>query len=335
MADSIDLISKLNVPTIIDYQEKAPEKIKNKEILPEMSAKENTVKNSAAPHLTVAALNAIKNLIGGENAWHSSEKSSSKDFFQSLTQYSNEAKRLNPDLVSAIAEKGSVENINSFLEKKGFSSLKLQKPNNPEAISSASIMDIKLSWETPGIKTMLRLTKEKLSVPAAHIKNVANFFKSKKHAEPIVELKTSSNEKFFLTKFYETLDSKDSFAVIKKAQEFTDDKEKIVLKDFPDGAIVPMANYSNSGNISEIIGATTTDSKGNVISISNAIFAHHFRLNEKGAEAKAANVITALAEAPHTLNIDGPYLAWIEVDNGIIPFAVLIQPEDMKDPDLQ
>ncbi len=348
MADFFDHVAKLNIPVIEDsLAMAAPRKMRNREI--QLPKAENVGKiisesESSAPHVTLAALKEIQKILGGNGTWTPANTERSKKFFADLINLRNEDKAT-AKYIQAIAQVGGVDQVNSFLEKHGFPYLKLPDSNNKEAISSASVFDLQVQWKMPGIKTMQRLTQEKASVPAVHIREPAAYYNAKGHAFPIVELQTSSNERFFITRFDKELDSKDPLAASKTAGAIASQLERIKDRQmkrsgYPDGVIFPMASYEKSGQIDSLIGASTKDKNGKEYPIGAALYVHRFRLNEKGARAQAGNSIMAYAEAPKTLNIDGPYLAWFQVPSNnnkgqIIPFAVLITKEHMKDPDFE
>lgn len=346
MTDFFSHITKLSVPVVIESTlAMAPRKQRNKEAVfpkPEAAGKIISNSESSAPHVTLAALKEIEKIIGSNGQWAAGNNQESKSFFAELSKYKNESnEKATAKYIQSIAQKGGVDQINSFLEKHGFPSLKLPETTNKDAVSSASVFDIRVQWKVPGIKTMQRLTEEKASVQAVHIKKPAAFYDVKGHSFPVVELETSSNERFFITRFNKELDSKDPLAANKAAQAIASQLEKIKDKElrksgYPDGVIFPMASYEANGQIDSLIGASTKDQNGKDYPIGNALYVHRFRLNEKGARAEAGNAIMALAEAPRTLNIDGPYLAWFEVPSNnkghVIPFAVLITKDHMKDP---
>lgn len=340
MADFIDIIAKLNTPAIVENSfQLAPKKIKNQEIIPMQNdnlGKISAKKISSAPHATIAALKEIEKIIKAKGSWQATDSTSSKNFFKNIKKYQKETAKLEK-YISAIAQKGGVDQINQFLKDHGFSSIKLEDPQNPEAVSSASVFDLKVLWETPGYKTMLWLPEKKDSVVAAHLKKTAAFYSAKGHNYPIVELKTSSQERFFLSRFDQELDSSDALAANKAAFKIASQLKKIKGTKYPDGVIFPMASFEDDGRIDSLIGAKILDQKGKEFPIAEAIYAHRFRLDEQGAHAEAANALFALSSAPTTLNIDGPFLAWFEVPTKnkkehIIPFAVLITEESMKDP---
>ena len=97
-----------------------------------------------------------------------------------------------------------------------------------------------------------------------------------------------------------------------------------------------MANYQASGEMTWLQGAKTTTAEKENYHISQALYAHRFRLNEKGARAEAANAVVALRGAPIPLIIDGSYLAWFEIpsksDKSLIPFAILVTKDSMSEP---
>lgn len=337
MADFFDILAKLNTSTIIDHTfQMSPKKIRNYEIIPTENLGKFSVQSvSSAPHVTVAALKEIEKIIEGNDQWKAADSSSSKSFFKDIKKYKKETSSLGK-YISAIAQKGGVDKINQFLKDHGFSSINLEDPKNPEAVSAASVFDLKVIWKTPGYKTMLWLPEKNEGIVATHLRKVAAFYTAKGHSYPVVELETSSQDRFFLTRFDQKLASNNPLAANRAAFLIATQLKKLNTQ-YPDGVIFPMASYEESGRIDSLIGAKTYDQNGKEFPISDALYIHRFRLNEQGAHAEAANALLALASAPTTLNIDGPFLAWFEVPTKnkkehIIPFAVLITEESMKDP---
>ena len=276
-------------------------------------AKEQSWAN--APHAIASALNWLKSLMW----WNVTvETPNKKNFGEELDKLNNEL----PALKKYIESKAStnVTDVNVFLKNKG---IDLELKDQWDWLYSASVLDVKVDWETPWTKSQLNIDKREID--AVKMKNV-NFYNSK-HEHPIIEINTKSWEKVFMTKYDWPL-AKNSIGIYKLVKNISENKNISGQKE----VIFPMVDFQDKWDIEELKWWSLSNNKEKA-NIAEAKYFHRFRMNEKWARAQAAaatSVARSMANEPY--KIDWPFLVWIETKNWEIPFAAKIWINDMKNP---
>lgn len=277
-------------------------------------AKEQSWAN--APHAIASALNWLKSLMW----WNVMvETPNKKNFGEELNKLNNEL----PALKKYIESKAStnVTDVNVFLKNKG---IDLELKDQWDWLYSASVLDVKVDWETPWTKSQLNIDKREID--AVKMKNV-NFYNSK-HEHPIIEINTKSWEKVFMTKYDWPL-AKNSIGIYKLVKNISENKNISGQKE----VIFPMVDFQDKWDIEELKwwSLSNNTEKAN---IAEAKYFHRFRMNETWAraEAAAATSVTKGITLGEPYKIDWPFLVWIETKNWEIPFAAKIWINDMKNP---
>ena len=277
-------------------------------------AKEQSWAN--APHAIASALNWLKSLMW----WNVTvETPNKKNFGEELDKLNNEL----PALKKYIESKAStnVTDVNVFLKNKG---IDLELKDQWDWLYSASVLDVKVDWETPWTKSQLNIDKREID--AVKMKNV-NFYNSK-HEHPIIEINTKSWEKVFMTKYDWPL-AKNSIGIYKLVKNISENKNISGQKE----VIFPMVDFQDKWDIEELKWWSLNNNKEKA-NIAEAKYFHRFRMNEKWARAQAA-AATSVARSMalnEPYKIDWPFLVWIETKNWEIPFAAKIWINDMKNP---
>ena len=285
---------------------------------------------------------AIQKMLEAVGPGSSIAELNSKTPNQLLSRLSGNIEKLPKigNYVSAVAQKGGVDKINKFLEENGFS-IRLSPSGSSDSISSAAAVDVRVTWEQPGTRADIALTERGTNVAGVQIANPVAFYSAKNHAAPVVELKTSGKERFFITRFEKKLSAEDPFAATDAAAELSKGLTKLGTVAYPNGVMFPMADCNSRSSMDFLTGMAIKDAKGQAYPITQALFESRFRLNEFGARGQAAAAVYATISEPLALIIDGPYLAWFEIENGdskgknestIIPFAILVLEDDMREP---
>lgn len=268
-----------------------------------------------APHAIASALNWLKLLMW----WNVTvETPNKKNFGEELDKLNNEL----PALKKYIESKAStnVKDVNAFLKSKD---IDLELKDQWDWLYSASVLDVKVDWETPWTKKKLNINKREID--AVKMKNV-NFYNSK-HEHPIIEINTKSWEKVFMTKYDLPL-AKNSIGIYELVKSISENKNTSDKKD----VIFPMVDFQDKWDIEELKWWSLSNNKEKA-NITEAKYFHRFRMNEKWARAQAAAATSAtrsMANEPY--KIDWPFLVWIETKNWEIPFAAKIWIDDMKNP---
>lgn len=277
-------------------------------------AKEQSWAN--APHAIASALNWLKSLMW----WNVTvETPNKKNFGEELDKLNNEL----PALKKYIESKAStnVTDVNVFLKNKG---IDLELKDQWDWLYSASVLDVKVDWETPWTKSQLNIDKREID--AVKMKNV-NFYNSK-HEHPIIEINTKSWEKVFMTKYDWPL-AKNSIGIYKSVKSISENKNFSDKKE----VIFPMVDFQDKWDIEELKWWSLSNNKEKA-NIAEAKYFHRFRMNEKWARAQAAAAtwVTRSMALSEPYKIDWPFLVWIETEKWEIPFAAKIWINDMKNP---
>jgi len=268
-----------------------------------------------APHAIASALNWLKSLMW----WNVTvETPNKKNFEEELDKLNNEL----PALKKYIESKAStnVADVNAFLKSKD---IDLELKDQWDWLYSASVLDVKVDWETPWTKKKLNINKREID--AVKMKNVT--FYNSKHEHPIIEINTKSWEKVFMTKYDSPL-AKNSIGIYESVKSISENKNISGKKD----VIFPMVDFQEKWDIEELKWWSLSNNKEKA-NITEAKYFHRFRMNEKWARAQAAAATSAtrsMSNEPY--KIDWPFLVWIETKNWEIPFAAKIWIDDMKNP---
>lgn len=269
-----------------------------------------------APHAIASALKWLKSLMW----WNVTvETPNKKNFGEELDKLNNEL----PALKKYIESKAStnVKDVNAFLKSKD---IDLELKDQWDWLYSASVLDVKVDWETPWTKKKLNINKREID--AVKMKNV-NFYNSK-HEHPIIEINTKSWEKVFMTKYDLPL-AKNSIGIYELVKSISENKNTSDKKD----VIFPMVDFQDKWDIEELKWWSLSNNKEKA-NIAEAKYFHRFRMNEKWARAQAAAAtwVTRSMALDEPYKIDWPFLVWIETKNWEIPFAAKIWINDMKNP---
>ena len=268
-----------------------------------------------APHAIASALNWLKSLMW----WNVTvETPNKKNFGEELDKLNNEL----PALEKYIESKAStnVGDVNDFLNRK---KIDLKLEDHWKWLYSASVLDVKVDWETPWTESKLNINNREID--AVKMINV-NSYNNLKHEHPIIEINTKSWEKVFMTKYDKPL-AKNSIGIYNLVKSISENKRRKGIGE----VIFPMVDFQDKWDIEELKWWSLSNNKEKA-NIAEAKYFHRFRMNEKWARAQAAGAVGATRGASMSYEIDWPFLVWIETKNWEIPFAAKIWINDMKNP---
>lgn len=251
----------------------------------------------------------------------------------------------------------STAEIRAFLARHGFT-IEI-KPFGERQFGTASVLDLLVEWieqgyvttipkrespkETPPppknwierMKAAWASRRGTCASPAEELpavliasKNVT-FFRAQNHEHPVVSPKTKSQDRVYMT----MLDEPPSgFDLIEKAQELSHAMKPV--NEFA-GLIFPMVDLDQRADIGWLVGMKTTQIEGLPVDIARALQQTRLRMNEFGARAESAAVLTitvaGLPPPPHV--IDRPFLIWFEREGLSMPlFVGHITEQDWKNP---
>jgi hypothetical protein len=274
----------------------------------------------------VAALTKAEEVLGPQPNWrpvNEMQRLFLKEFFASCQAESSSIAEIE-SIVSFTADE-----INRFLRERGFA-IRLE-PLGPGEFGVASILDLLVEWFESGSETLL-MGQNKQIYPAVHQgTGVSNFYQSKRHSYPIVQLRTTSGDQVYLTR----LDNAPSgFELLHYTQELA-----ASLKPTSDyGSVTfPMIDLKQQVDISWLINTRATTDQGKQFKITQALQETHLAMNEQGARAKSAVAIGIVFTAYHApkpeLLIDAPFLIWFQRPGLSAPLLVgYMTEEDWKKP---
>lgn len=162
------------------------------------------------------------------------------------------------------------------------------------------------------------------------MKEADKFYESPVHDYPIVEIETQSWEKVFMTK-YDWVMARNSIYVHNLVRKISSTKQVIDKK--YKWVTFPMVDFEDKWDITELLWWRLETQNG-YENIAEAKYFHRFRMNEVWAHAEAAAAVSLSRWISFTevLNIDWPFLVWIETEDWTTPFAAKIWVNDMKNP---
>jgi hypothetical protein len=329
-----ELPPEKHVKTIqLDDVASAPKKASSPEkISPDAKTSSDGQSTSSVPHTVADVLKALEEILGPSH-WTIPGEIGEK-FLSELPSLTEELPKLDTWL-SSKADLGpeGVAKINEFLEKNGYSGAKLDPSGvGKHDVVAASILDMKFSWENPAEATKMTLASGN-EVDAVKMKGV-NIYQSEVHRAPIARIPTKQEGVFVcLTRHDGSFSPDDPLAVYDYAGGLANDinRDRADWKG-PAEVMFPMVDYNKSGDMDWLKGAATLDANGNPVTISQAKYQHKFKLDEKGVEAGGAAAVSGTrGMTPKPVVIDGPFVAWVEV-NGVVAFAGYMDESVMKDP---
>ncbi|MBI4376802.1 MAG: hypothetical protein HY549_10190 [Elusimicrobia bacterium] len=168
-------------------------------------------------------------------------------------------------------------------------------------------------------------------MPGACVKNVRAYYRSGSQPHLIAEIGTKEGERVFMTRYDGDL-ADDPTAALISARQLSQGKagsaaERLV------GVVFPKVALSRQSELP--LGETCAISKDGIeFGIEQFVLEQRFEMDELGASARAGGAAMAVPRGmvPRMLIIDGDFLVWFETPEGVIRFAGLITPADMKDP---
>lgn len=213
----------------------------------------------------------------------------------------------------------NAEALNKILGEHGFS-IQLNKFKTG-SVGVVAIQDIIVKWFLEGTKTTINAAGT--SYEGVHLTTHIGFFtppeNSSDAAIVIVELLTKSDDRVYLVtkrdgELFTDMPSDETVAQAVMHYQAALRNDVYIYNYTFDGVKFPMIMYTKQPDISWILGLQAGD-----FAIVQALQEVIFKMNEKGAQAKAATALEfgALASpfAPkpkETLIIDKPFLVWIE-----------------------
>jgi hypothetical protein len=290
----------------------------------------NVGSESGSPHTVAAALGATEEFLGKNRVWKSN-KPEAQTFLRNMSALRAQIQGVDFVQTEAGIGKPGVAEVNRFLQDKGFDIQLKPDGVQPSDVSAAAVMDIKVTWREKGEARNSRLsTSSQKEVPGVWMSSIQTAYESSGHNHPIIQVPTQNGFDVFMTRYDGTV-SRDPMALHETVSGLMDEmtSQKTVK-----GAWFPMVDFEESGTLSWLLGATTTDAQdGETATITQALAQYRLRMNEAGARAEAAVAVgtTKGLGGPGPVYIDGPFLVWF-VKDGVTYFSAYIDEESMKRP---
>lgn len=281
----------------------------------------------------VAALMAAENEVLGANREWRAANPSQKQFLTGLLpdlRDENEYPGLARDIKTRVSR--AADEINRFLQENGLS-IKLDEFGRDE-FGFAGVMSVSVEWPVAGDVCVIHGV-DGIHYPGVHIKlaprsttpNV-EIMRSRKHGEPIVQLRTKQGDVVTLTKFDKDV----------PPLKLTDHVVEIIGDLMPSreyaGVMFPMLDLDVKPDVSWLLGMSTHDMEGTPATISQAVQQFRLKMNHLGAVARDgfAGAVTRSAPPPPVI-IDDSFLLVFERLELVQPlFAAVIRPDAWKNP---
>ena len=271
----------------------------------------------------VAALLKAEELVKPVKGWAANNEIQRVFLEKFFSECREEISRI-PEIESIASWSADV--INRFLKERGFS-IQLQ-PFNSLTFGVASVLDVLVEWLNKGDVTSIK--KGRVTYPAVKIDSKhADFFETSAHENPIVCLRTKSEDLVHMT----ILDNApDGFDMVEKAQELSKGREGYNFS----SVVFPMVSLNQQVDISWLIGLRTTGANELPAIITQALQQTKLRMNEKGARAQSAVAIAIIRggfSPEKQYVIDKPFLFWITRPGICKPlFVAYVTEDDWKNP---
>ncbi|MGA2629598.1 MAG: hypothetical protein ABSG54_05225 [Terriglobia bacterium] len=301
----------------------------------------------------VTALVEAEKILGADRQWKPVNEMQTRF----LKEYFAACRHEKVPEIESLASWDAAE-ITAFLTQRGFP-IKIP-PFGPRNFGTASVLDLLVEWMEKGHVTTI--TREKLGEDASPVasswldrlksswasrqesrplpaegypavliasKHVA-FFRAARHKYPIASLKTKSQDRVYMTMLD---DPHANFDLVAKSQEFS---RALKPTDEFEGLIFPMVDLDQRVDVDWLVGLETTEVRGELARIDRALQQTRLRMNELGARAESAVVLTVSGAAlrfkpPHIIN--RPFLIWFERKGLSKPlFVGHITEEDWRNP---
>lgn len=218
-----------------------------------------------------------------------------------------------------------VNDVNNFLAENNFD-IQLQKQiaeDNPMYL--ASIMNILVKWEREGTASCLKYNETTYpSVTMNYANNSFSCFTTNVHSEPIIALKTQSDDTIFITIADQKRSGLDLLSYVMAIPNRGKYEGYTLIK-------FPMIDIDEQPDVSWLV-----DIKNGLWWISEALQQTKFQMNEEGAAAQNTSVRLTRFEnllAPNELIIDKPFFLWIKRKGLDLPvFAAYLDIDTWKRP---
>lgn len=292
----------------------------------------NNGSEAGSPHTIVAALGATEEFLGNNRVWRST-KPQAQAFFRDFKTLRSQVEGVDFVETEAGLGRSGMAQVNRFLKDHHFD-IQLDPSNvQPSDVSAAAVMDIKVTWREKGEARDHRLsTGSQKEVPGVWMSSINTASSANGHNYPIIQVPTQNGFDVYMTRYDDAL-SNDPMAL---SQVTASLMNGIGNEEAVKGAWFPMVDFEKMGDLSWLLGATTTDAHdGITVTITQALAQYRLRMNEVGARAEAAVAVSGSKglsfSGPNPVYIDGPFLVWF-VKDGVTYFSAYIDEESMKKP---
>ncbi len=301
----------------------------------------------------VTALVEAERILGPERQWKPVNETQGRF----LNEFFAVCRKERVPEIESLASWNAAE-ICAFLARHGFA-IRLE-PFGEGQFGAASVLDLPVEWIEKGHVTSIHTPKSHAEEPQqaggwpGRLKVVLSsriespplpteeypavliasehvrLFRAPHHEHPVACLKTKSKDKVYMTVLPQP---PAEFDLVAKAQELAS-----ALKPTNEfgGLIFPMVSLDQHVNVEWLEGMETTEIQGRPAGIAKALQQTRLRMNEIGARAESAVVLTVSVAAlqykpPHI--IDRPFLIWFEREGLSKPlFVGHITEENWKNP---
>ena len=284
-----------------------------------------------APYTIIAALQKLLEVGNATTGWKPNGvgETQQQAFLEDFYSKGIPEGGFSPDELETIGSL-DVGVVNAFLKEKGFS-IQLQQSQDPQALYTASVMNVLAMWKVPGTKS--QVTYREQSYPAAKMKG--GFSPHSYNGKDVLELQTETGDKVWLT----PSTPRTGFDLIRHAQEVMDNRTRNAggrMGRFTE-ATFPMVSLDRMEDISYFIGMAFLGSVANGAKtpfiIEQALNQNKLKMNHLGARAESAAAFGAMRGMSSTLIIREPFLVWFTRDGLDLPyFAAYVTPDDWQDP---
>lgn len=276
----------------------------------------------ASPYTIPAVLRQAETEIGAQRVWEPINDEQ-RQLLASL-QEAVEQVALIPEIESIASR--DVRIVNQFLSERGFT---ISLPElAPLTIGVAAVLKALCEWMIPGKRKPLQARDGK-TYPGVYLEQEMPAYKVDWHRYPVVCLFTQKEDLVYLTLVDEP--PANEFEMLALVSKLMMEK---YARDYGE-VHFPMVNLDITMPLDWLKGLHTTSTKGEPVTISQAVRQTRLKMNEYGVlfeEAVAAGM-TLGVHIPRVFVIDAPFLIWCERRDLSLPlYAGYITQKDWSDP---
>ena len=282
----------------------------------------STTSLGTSPFTPVAALKAADRILGQDRLWRPVTEEQKVWLADTFTPCERQLTQI-PEIDAHAST--SLNDHNAFMRKHGREPQVTQIPH--PGFATAAVLDVSVEWPRVGKRTKLSVPDQG-QFPAVLFEAGLSSARHREGKREIFTLATKSDDKVLIAEApREPTDADDLLRMAKGIFEAPTEKT------YTPGLIVPMVDLACKQSLDWLIGLHTISDRREPSRVEQALQQATFKLNEKGALARAADEMTMRNGVPRHVRIEKPFLISIKrMDLSRPLFVAYVSFDAWKDP---